>query len=104
MCILYRLRGVSVVFVVLGPLVVVLAACGPIFTFWRIQAKSVTVPVIISSFIFCSCTLCHVFPTYSVIRDFFFLKWKVKSGVTAGIRVSRGRATIVVRVVSMQEC
>src|SRR5712671_2231367 len=69
MCILYRLRGVSVVFVVLGPLVVVLAACGPVFMFWRIQAKSVTVPVIISLFVFRSCTLCRIFPTCSVVRD-----------------------------------
>jgi len=37
---------VSVIFVVLGPLVVVLATRGSVFTFWRIQAKSVAVPVI----------------------------------------------------------
>jgi len=69
MCILYHLRGTSVVLVVLGPLVVVLAVGGPVFVLWHNQAKSVTVLVIILLFVFCLCTLCRVFPTCSVIWD-----------------------------------
>src|SRR5712675_1649759 len=69
MCILYCLRGASVILVVLGPLVVVLAIGGPVFVLWRSQARSATVLVIILLFIFHSCTLCRVFPTCSVVQD-----------------------------------
>jgi len=79
---------VSVVFVVLGPLVVVLAVCRPIFTFWRIQAKSVTVPVIISSFV-------HLVPCLPNVLCRSGFRKKVKSDVTAKMGVPRGSVTIV---------
>jgi len=50
MCIVYSLRGMFLLFVVLGPLVVVLAADGPLFVLWRSHAMSAVVPVVISLF------------------------------------------------------
>jgi len=46
MCTTYLLCGAFLVFVVLGPLVVVLAIDGPLLVLWHSHAMSAAVPVV----------------------------------------------------------